>query len=77
MKKYEKILQAEILTEKKNSVKLTLKGGQELVGKSGGIFDDETDEGDFVGYVMLFYANQLESPVFLRDEDIVNVEATA
>ena len=68
------IYKATYLTEAKGQVVLTFKDGKQLVGTSRGIFEDETDDGEVVGHVMLFDSKQLEFPIFVSDDDLVSVD---
>ena len=71
----ELIYQANELSEEKGEIVLTFKGGQKLTGTSRGIFDDEDDDGNFLGYVMLFDTKQLEYPIFVSNADLVAVNS--
>ena len=69
----EYIVEAERLSDAVGEIVIVLKSGEELHGFTGGIHPDENDDGEFLGYRLLFSAKELDYPIFLRDKDINSV----
>ena len=70
-----KMVEAEILSEGKTKLRLTLSNGEVIEGYSCGIepaFDDEGEELDYS--VLVFDACVPEAYFRLKEEEIINVE---
>lgn len=69
-----KIVEAEILSENKTRLSITLTSGEVIKGYSMGIIPLFDDEGEELDDVLAFDADEPEAFYKLRDEDIKKVE---
>ena len=70
-----KIVEAEILSEGKTKLRITLSNGETIEGYSLGIMPAFDDEGDELHYDILAFDSSVPEASFrLRDEDIQKVE---
>lgn len=71
----EKIIEAEILSEGKTKLKITLANGETVVGYFNGIMPAFDDEGEELEYEVLSFTSVTpELYIRLRNKDIVKVE---
>lgn len=70
-----KIVEAEVMSEGKTKLKITLSNGEVIVGYSKGIMPAFDDEGEELDYDVLAFTSFVpELYIRLRDEDIAKVE---
>lgn len=68
------VIDAEILSDKVGRIVITLNSGEKLHGTTRGIHPDEDDDGVYHGHRLLFDADELNGPIFLKNKDISSIE---